>query len=114
MKKWILFSLMSVFATSALADGTITCKGFDAKRNKTEDVLMIEADIAILLTVSNNEGFLSPRWQNGQVRDYANDKYVVTVDHNKRTITTENRLNGAKQIHTDAKCRYNGEPDEDY
>ena len=114
MKKWILFSLMSVVASWALADGTITCKGFDADKNKAEDVLMIEADMAILLTASNNEGFLSPRWQNGQVKDYANDLYVVTVDRQANTITTDDLRSGAKKVHTDAKCRYNGEPDEGY
>lgn len=114
MKKWILFSLVSLVTSAALADGTITCKGFDASKNVTEDVLMIEADMAILLTASGDESFLSPRWSNNEIKDYANDIYVVSVDLTAKTITTEKRIDGSKKVHTEAKCRHNGIPDDEY
>nr|WP_295904996.1 hypothetical protein [uncultured Bdellovibrio sp.] len=106
-----LLTTLAVFicASSALADGVLSCSGVNQDSNQREDVIVIEPEVAILHGVQGDAKFLSYQGEQGNVATYSNSQLLVTMNYQDRTITTKNRLDGSYKMHTNFKCTGSGD-----
>lgn len=109
MKAFFAFLLVSTSLSQAFADGVLSCSGINQDSHQREDVLYVEADLAILHTETGDSRFLSVIGQKGNAMTYSNSKVHVAVDGQARTITTTQRSDGSSKVHTEVKCTGTGD-----
>lgn len=109
MKTLVAALLVSMSVSQAFADGVLYCSGVNQETQKTEDVLVIEPDMAVVLSEKGDQRFLSPQWERGEIVSFSNSKVLVTLNYKDKTITTTQRADGSSKVHTNFKCTYPGD-----